>query len=181
MFLCFFCCFSSCTPHASTRMNHTQQQHHLFFVLCFYTLCAPSASFMRNTSACSSLRHCSSLQVVHCSSSSLLHSSTTESLHFSVLHAFLMSSHLLIIMETLHLLWWFHVACEFIISAVMLRFLSFSGSRDSSSSLSVTTSQLWLLWLLSPFLRVTTGGDQALIQKVLPDFLSSERWLHFMI
>jgi hypothetical protein len=99
--------FISCTLHASTRMNHTQQQPHLFSVLCFYTLCAPSAYFMCNASACSSQRHCSSLQVVHCNSSSLLHSSTTESLHFSVLHAFLTSSHLLIIMETLHLLWRF--------------------------------------------------------------------------
>jgi hypothetical protein len=42
---------------------------------------------------------------------------------------------------------------------VMLRFLSFSGSRNSLSTLSVTTSQLWLLWLLSPFLHMITGGD----------------------
>jgi len=80
---------------------------HLFSVLHFYTLCAPYASFMRNTSACSSQRHYSSLQVFHCISSSLLHSSTTESRHFTVLHPFLTSNHLLIIMATLHLLWWF--------------------------------------------------------------------------
>jgi hypothetical protein len=57
----------------------------------------------------------------------------------------------------------------FIISGCFLRFLDFSGSLNSSSSLSVTTSRLWLLWLLSLFLHMTTDDDQTPIQKALPD------------
>jgi hypothetical protein len=52
--------------------------------------------------------------------------------------------------------------------AVILRIFCFSVSRNSSSSLAVTTSHFfWLLWLLSPFLHVTSGGDHMPIQKVL--------------
>jgi hypothetical protein len=46
-------------------------------------------------------------QVVHCSSTSHLHSSTAEYHSFTVLRAFLTSSHLMIIITTLHLLWQF--------------------------------------------------------------------------
>jgi hypothetical protein len=61
-------------------------------------------------------------------------------------------------METLHHPWQVSSMCSSSVG-VMLRFLSFSGSRNSSSTLSVTTSQLWLLWLLSPFLHMITSGD----------------------
>jgi hypothetical protein len=74
----------------------------------------------------------------------------------------------LIIIQTLRLLWQLFRICSSSVG-VILRFLGFSSSRNSSSSLSVTTSHLWLLWLLSPFLHVTTGGDQTPIQKALPD------------
>jgi hypothetical protein len=154
-------CFN---PHES----HSTAAHisYVFYVFILYVHLMHTSC--RNSSACSSLCHCSSLQVVHYSSSSLLHSLTIESLHFSVMHSFLTSSHLLVIMATLHLLW---RLCSMRSSSegIMLRFLRFSASKDSSSSLSVTASQLWILWLLSPFLRVTTSDDQALIQKALPD------------
>jgi hypothetical protein len=81
-----------------------------------------------------------------------------EYLHFSVLHVFLTSSHLLdhhtnsssslaVIQGSLASL------------PVILRILCFSVSHNSSSSLAVTVSRFWLLWLLSPFLLVTTGCD----------------------
>ena len=50
---------------------------------------------------------------------------------------------------------------------VTLRFLGFSGSHNSSSSLSATTSHIWLLWLLSLFLHMTIGGEQTHVQKDL--------------
>jgi hypothetical protein len=52
---------------------------------------------------------------------------------------------------------------------IILRFFGFSGSHNSSSSLAVTVSHFWRLWLLSPFLHVTIGSDQTPIQKVLHD------------
>jgi hypothetical protein len=67
----------------------------------------------------------------------------------------------LIIMATLHILWQFCTMCSSSMD-IMLRFLSFSNYRNSLSSLSVTTSQLWLLWLQSPFLHVTSGGDHTI-------------------
>jgi hypothetical protein len=57
--------FSCCTLPPSTRLNHSQQQPHLFFVLHSYSLCAPCASYMHNPSACSTHRHCFSHRDVH--------------------------------------------------------------------------------------------------------------------
>ena len=41
----------------------------------------------------------------------------------------------------------------------MIRFLSFSSNPNALSTLSIIASQLWLLWLLIPFLHVIIGGD----------------------
>jgi hypothetical protein len=104
--LCLFCVFH--LLHTTCFCSHESLSiaAHISSLFCVFILSVHLLhSLMCNASASSLQRHCSSLQVVHCSSSSLLHSSTTESLHLSVLHAFLTSSHLLIIMETLHLLW----------------------------------------------------------------------------
>jgi hypothetical protein len=54
---------------------------------------------------------------------------------------------------------------------VTLILLGFSGSHNSSSSLSVKTSRIWIIWLLSLFLHVTIDGDQSPNQKVLSDFI----------
>jgi len=64
----------------------------------------------------------------------------------------------LIIMETLHLFWrlcsvhWSPVG-------IMLRFISLSSYQKSLSYMSFIASQLWIIWLLSPFLHMTTTGD----------------------
>jgi hypothetical protein len=52
--------------------------------------------------------------------------------------------------------------------AVILSIFFFSVSQNSLSSLAITTNHFfWPLWLLSPFLHVTYGGDHTPIQKVL--------------
>jgi len=66
--------------------------------------------------------------------------------------------------KILWLLWQLSWTCSSL-AAVILRFFGFSGSHNSSSSLAVTVSCFWLLWLLSPFLHVITGGDHTPIQK----------------
>jgi len=52
---------------------------------------------------------------------------------------------------------------------VMLRFLSFSGNPDSSSSLSITANQLWLIWLLSPSFARPLAVPKRLFKKVPPN------------
>jgi hypothetical protein len=51
---------------------------------------------------------------------------------------------------------------------VILSIFFFSISQNYLSSLAITTNHFFcLLWLLSPFLHVTYGGDHMPIQKVL--------------
>jgi hypothetical protein len=129
----------------------------------------------------SSLHHCSALHFVHSISSSQLawitskNSSLLCSACFCHVDSFVdhhgNSSSSLAVM--------FPMSSSSLV--VIMRLPSFSGSQDSSSSLSITASQLWLLRLLSPFLHVTISGDQVLIQQGASRFLSSERWLHFTI
>jgi len=76
----------------------------------------------------------------------------------------------LIIIETLHPLWKLCWVCSSLVG-VMMRFLSFSGSQNDSSSLLVTTCQLCLLWILILFLHLTTNGDQSPNLKALTDFI----------
>lgn len=64
----------------------------------------------------------------------------------------------LIIIRTLRLPWQLYCLCSSSM-VVIQKFFGFSNSHNSSSSLSITASQLWLLWLLSPFLHVTINGD----------------------
>jgi hypothetical protein len=56
--------------------------------------------------------------------------------------------------------------------AITLQLLKFSG-RFHHCILAVTASQLWLLWLLSPFLHVTSGCDLGPCTRVLCDFMFS--------
>jgi hypothetical protein len=134
--------------HACITRNSSNPN--LFFVLCFYPLCASSACSMCNASACCSPCHCSSFWDVHCHSTlPQLHS--LEHQHaLLVLHVLLMLSPLpdhhhnssaslvVIPMRSSSL-------------GVMLRFLSLSSSRDSSSSLSHSIS-FPLLQLQAPAL-----------------------------
>jgi hypothetical protein len=52
---------------------------------------------------------------------------------------------------------------------ITLQLLEFS-SRFHHCVLAVTTSQLWLLWILSPFLHETSGCDLGPFTRVLRDF-----------
>jgi hypothetical protein len=84
-----------------------------------------------------------------------------------------------IIIPTLRLLWRLCCNCSSSVPIVQ-RFFGFSGSYPEVLWLlcqsqffifsgSYSQSFFWLLWLLSPFLHVTTGGDHTPIQKVLHD------------
>jgi hypothetical protein len=117
--------------HACITHNNNP---HVFYVLRIYTICAPSSSSMRNASACSSQCHGSAHRVVHCHStfppscslkhlSDFLHSASPSHVESSGDHHGNSSSFLAVTpMRSSSL-------------GVMLRFLSFTGSPDSSSSL----------------------------------------------
>jgi hypothetical protein len=161
--------FSSCTQHASTHMNYTPQPHPTLLCSAFlYSLCtfcilhAQYLCMLFTTSlfyptGCS-LRLFLTPPWIYSRITSQLCSACISHVESSPDHHGNSPSSLAVL---------FPVSSSSVV--VMLRFLSFSGSRDSSSSLSVTVSRLWHLWLLSPFLHVTTGGDQTPIQKALPD------------
>jgi hypothetical protein len=68
--------FSSCPQHViSPCVIPLHSSLLLFFVMCIYTICAPSSFSMHSAPACSSPCHSSAHRVVHCHSTfSLLHS-----------------------------------------------------------------------------------------------------------
>jgi hypothetical protein len=150
-------CFISCTQHASTRLNHSQQQHLIPSRICVFMLSVhllhPPCTMPLHTLHCISVLSYRLFTATlppyyitpHSRIISLLYSASFFLVESSPDHHGNTSSSL---------------AVSFMRSSslgIMLRFLSFSGTRDSLSSLSVTASRLCLLWLLSPFLRVTTG------------------------
>jgi hypothetical protein len=137
--------------HACITHNHNT---HLLSVLCFYILYAPSASLMHNASACSlqslffpnrlftaALPHTR----IAPQQNPFLHSSTCLShIESSHDHHHNSSSSLAVLLP---------VSSSSVV--VMLRFLSLSGSRDSSSSLSLPNLFIitgrypeipWLIW-----------------------------------
>jgi len=108
---------------------------HLFFVRCIYTIYAPSSSSMYNASACSSTCHGFFPRVVHCHSTFSLLCSLKHQHTLYVLHVHLVSS----ILPNHHGNSSAFLAVMPMRSSslgVMLRFLSLSSSQDSLSSLS---------------------------------------------
>jgi hypothetical protein len=114
-------------------INHNSSPH-VLYVLHIYTICAPSSSSMRNASACSSHCHDSTHWVVHCHStipptfslkhlSSFLHFASPSHVKSSGDHHDNSSSFLAV------------TPMRSSSQGVMLRFVSFTGNPDSSSSL----------------------------------------------
>ena len=68
--------FSSCPQHAiSPCVIPLHNNIHIFYIMCIYTICAPSSSSMHSASTCSSTCHGYFPQVIHCHSTfSLLRS-----------------------------------------------------------------------------------------------------------
>jgi hypothetical protein len=113
-----------------THNNNT----HVFYCLFIYAICAPSSSSMRNAYACSSQCHGSSHRFVHC------HSTFPPSCslkHLSAFHHFTSPSHVESFGDHHGNSSYFLAVTPMLSSSlgVMMRFLSFNSSPDSSFSL----------------------------------------------